>query len=51
MIAEGYYAAQSIYEINKSVKASIPIAETTYNILYQREDPRRAFNRLNKLLR
>ncbi len=51
MIAEGYYAAQSIYEINKSIKASIPIAETVYNILYQREDPRRAFDRLNKLLR
>jgi glycerol-3-phosphate dehydrogenase (NAD(P)+) len=51
MIAEGYYAAQSIYEINQNLKASIPIVEAIYSILYQRENPARAFNRLNKLLR
>lgn len=51
MIAEGYYATQSIYEINQRIKASIPIVETTYNILYQRENPARAFDKLNKLLR
>ena len=51
MIAEGYYAAQSIYEINQTAKASIPIVDTIYSILYQRENPVRAFSRLNKLLR
>ncbi len=32
MVAEGYNAAKCIYNINKSVEASIPIAETIYKI-------------------
>jgi glycerol-3-phosphate dehydrogenase (NAD(P)+) len=51
MIAEGYYAAQSIFEINQTAKASIPIVDAIYSILYKRENPGRAFSRLNKLLR
>jgi len=35
MVAEGYYAALCVHEINKNVKASIPILEAIYNVLYE----------------
>ncbi len=35
MVAEGYNAAKCIYNINQSVKAAIPIAETIYKILWE----------------
>ena len=35
MIAEGYYAARCIHEMNKKFGADIPIAETIYGILYE----------------
>jgi glycerol-3-phosphate dehydrogenase (NAD(P)+) len=39
MIAEGYYAARSIMETNKSYKAKMPISEAVYNILYENISP------------
>lgn len=39
MIAEGYYAVKSIYEMNKEYNVDIPIAEAVYNILYERISP------------
>ncbi len=50
MIAEGYYATRSIYELNQVHKTHLPIVETVYSILYLRENPSRAFQRLNKIL-
>ncbi|NOZ35605.1 MAG: NAD(P)H-dependent glycerol-3-phosphate dehydrogenase [Chlorobi bacterium] len=35
MIAEGYYAVKSIFEINKKHKISLPITDAVYNILYE----------------
>ena len=35
MVAEGYYAAMCVHEINKKVKANIPIVEAIYNVLYE----------------
>lgn len=35
MVAEGYYAARCVHEINKLHNATIPIAETIYGILYE----------------
>ena len=35
MIAEGYYAAKCIREINEDFQVNIPIADAVYDILYQ----------------
>lgn len=39
MIAEGFYAVKSIYEINKKYKVNMPITEAVYNILYEKISP------------
>ena len=50
MVAEGYNAAKCIYNINKSVDASIPIAETVYKILWEDAKPSEAFKRIEQVL-
>jgi glycerol-3-phosphate dehydrogenase (NAD(P)+) len=39
MVAEGYYAAKGIHEINKKFNADIPIADAVYRILYEKISP------------
>ncbi len=39
MVAEGYYAAKGIIEINKKFQVDIPICESIYRILYERMSP------------
>jgi glycerol-3-phosphate dehydrogenase (NAD(P)+) len=39
MVAEGYYAARGIHEINKKFNANIPIADAVYRILYEKISP------------
>lgn len=51
MVAEGYYASKSIYEINKKHKVAMPICETVYNILYERIAPRVEMRLLSDKLR
>lgn len=41
MIAEGYYAAKSIFEINKKYKVDMPISEAVYKILYENASPKK----------
>lgn len=43
MVAEGHNASRCIYEINKEVKADMPIAEAVYNILWKSLPAREAF--------
>lgn len=43
MVAEGHNASKGIYEINKDIKADIPIAETVYRILWERMNAREGF--------
>jgi glycerol-3-phosphate dehydrogenase (NAD(P)+) len=39
MVAEGYYAVNSIVEINKKYLVNMPITEAVYNILYEKISP------------
>jgi glycerol-3-phosphate dehydrogenase (NAD(P)+) len=39
MVAEGYYAAKGIHEMNTRFQVDIPIAEAVYRILYERISP------------
>ena len=48
MVAEGYNASKSIYIINKTVKAEMPIAETIYKILWEKFNLQKDLNRLKK---
>ena len=40
MIAEGFYAAKCIHEINKQYNVDLPICNAVYNILYEKIAPR-----------
>ncbi len=39
MIAEGYYAVKSIWEVNKKFKVDMPITRAVYHILYEKISP------------
>jgi glycerol-3-phosphate dehydrogenase (NAD(P)+) len=46
MVAEGYNGSHCIYQVNRQMKASMPIAETIYRILWQGLDVRKGFGEL-----
>lgn len=50
MIAEGYYAVKSIYEINQKFQVNMPITEAVYQILYKKAKPSLEIARLKALL-
>ncbi|HVM88681.1 MAG TPA: NAD(P)H-dependent glycerol-3-phosphate dehydrogenase [Puia sp.] len=50
MVAEGYNASKCIFEVNKTVKAAIPIAETIYRILWENVKVRQSFKQIEDLL-
>jgi glycerol-3-phosphate dehydrogenase (NAD(P)+) len=39
MIAEGYYAVNSLHQINKNYRVNMPICDAVYAILYQKGNP------------
>ena len=51
MVAEGYYAVKSIYEINKTLKVDMPITTAVYLILYERIAPAVEFEILKEKLK
>jgi glycerol-3-phosphate dehydrogenase (NAD(P)+) len=50
MVAEGYYASRCMHNINKNFKAEIPIAETIYNILWERLVPAEGFCKIEGVM-
>ncbi|MBC7626200.1 NAD(P)H-dependent glycerol-3-phosphate dehydrogenase [Ferruginibacter sp.] len=50
MVAEGYNASKSIYIINQTIKAAMPIAETVYQILWNGLDVKEAFDKIEPML-
>jgi glycerol-3-phosphate dehydrogenase (NAD(P)+) len=50
MVAEGYNASRSIYNLNKSIDAAMPIAETVYKILWENVKPLEGFKRIEQVL-
>jgi len=51
MIAEGYYATKSIFELNKTLHVQLPITTSVYRILYQEESPSLVIEELKKVLK
>lgn len=45
-VVEGYYAAQSAWELAQRKHVSMPITEAAYAVLYEGHDPREALNSL-----
>ena len=46
MVAEGYYATKSAWELNKKNKAKTPIINAVYTILYENKNPKKVFKKL-----
>jgi glycerol-3-phosphate dehydrogenase (NAD(P)+) len=46
MIAEGYYGAKCIHELNERFKVDIPIAQTVYEILHEKLPPKKGILQL-----
>jgi glycerol-3-phosphate dehydrogenase (NAD(P)+) len=46
MIAEGYFGAKCIKEINECYKVDMPILDTVYSILYERKSAVPAIKKL-----
>lgn len=50
MVAEGYYAAKCIYEINRRFGVDMPIADAIYRILYEHKYPAYVIKQLTENL-
>lgn len=50
MVAEGYYASKCIFNINRTIGAEIPIAETIYRILWQKLNAEDGFKKIEEVL-
>lgn len=50
MIAEGYYAVNSLHQVNKQYNVNMPICEAVYAILYKKRSPVTEMRRLAEQL-
>ncbi|MDX1904600.1 MAG: NAD(P)H-dependent glycerol-3-phosphate dehydrogenase [Thermonemataceae bacterium] len=48
MVAEGYYAAKSIYAIGQKHQVQMPIAQAVYRILYEKASAQKEINKLKE---
>lgn len=51
MVAEGFYAAKSLMEVNNTVQAELPVCEFVYRILYEGASPSREIRVLEAKLK
>ncbi len=51
MVAEGYFAAKCIHDLNVKHNVNMPICETVYNILYENEPPFQLIRLLSEKMR
>ena len=51
MVAEGYYAVKSIFELNKKLKVHMPITTAAYRVLYEKVAPQIEMELLKEQLR
>ena len=50
MVAEGYYATKSAFEIKEKSKANTPILNAVYQILYKQKNAKQEFVKLTDLI-
>ena len=50
MVAEGYNASKCMYQINQTIGADMPIAETVYRILWEHLSPAEGFKKIEQTL-
>lgn len=50
MVAEGYFGAKAIYELNKKYKIKMPIADAVYKILYEHASPASTIKKIAETL-
>lgn len=50
MIAEGYYATKSLFELNEKLGTEMPIAEAVYNIIYKNASAKSEIEKLSEKL-
>ena len=50
MVAEGYYATKSAWELNQTYGAKTPIIDAVYSILYEGKDAKKVFTKLTEKL-
>jgi glycerol-3-phosphate dehydrogenase (NAD(P)+) len=50
MVAEGYYATKSAYNLNLGYGANTPIIDAVYSILYEGKDAKKVFKKLTEKL-
>jgi glycerol-3-phosphate dehydrogenase (NAD(P)+) len=50
MVAEGYYATKSAYQLNQGYGASTPIINAVYSILYEEKNAKKVFKNLTEQL-
>jgi len=50
MIAEGYYAADSIHQLNEELGVSMPILDFVYGVIYENKNVKEEAIKLTTLL-
>ena len=50
MVAEGYYATKSAFQIKQKNETRTPIIDAVYKVLYEGKDPKAIFAKLTEVL-